>query len=199
MSPAAEDPDWAQSAELRGPRLAEPEHPGPRLIVVGAVPLAAALTRLARAAGWRAFVIDPRARFATRQDFPDAEAVIVAWPQEGFERAGGIEASTAIAVLAHDPVLDDPALAIALRSPAVYVGAMGSRRTQTARRERLSAGGLSDAELDRLAGPAGLDLGARTAPDTALAILAEIVAVAHGRAGGRLVACAGPIHTEKAT
>lgn len=198
MSPSAEDRDWAQSAELRGPGFAEPEHPGPRLVVVGAVPLAAALTRLARAAGWRAFVIDPRGRFATRERFPDAEAVIVAWPQKGFERAGGIEMSTAITVLAHDPVLDDPALAIALRSPAVYVGAMGSRRTQAARRERLRAAGLSDAELDRLAGPAGLDLGARTAQDTALAILAEIVAVAHARAGGRLVACAGPIHTEAA-
>ncbi len=196
MSPSAEDLDWARSAELHGPSFGEPEHPGPRLIVVGAVPLAAALTRLARAAGRRAFVVDPRARFATREHFPDAEAVIVAWPREGFERAGGIEASTAIAVLAHDPVLDDPALAIALPSPAVYVGAMGSRRTQAARRERLSAAGLTDAELDRLAGPAGLDLGAKTAQDTALAILAEIVAVAHARAGGRLVACAGPIHAE---
>ncbi|MDQ6729567.1 MAG: XdhC family protein, partial [Actinomycetota bacterium] len=152
-------------------------------------------TRLARAAGWRPFVIDPRARFATGREFPDVEAVILAWPREGFERAGGIEASTAIVVLAHDPVLDDPALEIALRSPARYVGAMGSRRTQVARRERLSAAGLSDAELDRLAGPAGLDLGARSADETALSILAEMVAVAHDRAGGRLADTAGSIHT----
>lgn len=198
MSPSAEDQEWVHSAELRGPRFAEPEPPGPRLIAVGAVALTAALTRLARAAGWRPFVIDPRARFASQENFPDAEAVIVAWPREGFARAGGIDASTAIAILTHDPVLDDPALEIALRSPAVYIGALGSRRTQIARRERLGATGLSDAALDRLVGPAGLDLGARTAQDTALSILAEIVAVTHRRAGGRLSAGTGPIHAEAA-
>ncbi len=196
MSESAADLDWVTGTELRGPSFAEPPEPAPRLIAVGAVPLAVALSRLARAAGWRPFVIDPRPRFATSQGFPAAEAVIVAWPREGFARAGGIEASSAIVVLAHDPVLDDPALEIALRSSAVYIGAMGSRRTQTARRERLSAAGLSDSELDRLAGPAGLELGARTADETALSILAEIVAVGHARGGGRLSASSGPIHTE---
>jgi xanthine dehydrogenase accessory factor len=192
-----EELDWVAGAELRGPGFAESADPPPRLIAVGAVPLAAALTRLAGAAGWSSFVIDPRSRFATPQRFPDAE-VIVGWPREGFAQAGGIESSTAIVVLAHDPVLDDPALEIALRSSAVYIGAMGSRRTQIARRERLGTAGLSETELDRLAGPAGLELGAKTAGDTALSILAEIVAVAHDRSGGRLTTSGGPIHTEAA-
>jgi xanthine dehydrogenase accessory factor len=197
VSQSAEEREWMAGAELRGPGFDEPAEPAPRLIAVGAVPLAAALARLARAAGWRPFVIDPRPRFATPERFPGAE-VIVAWPREGFAQAGGIDASTAIAVLAHDPVLDDPALEIALRSAAVYVGAMGSRRTQAARRDRLGAAGLTATELDRLAGPAGLELGATTADDTALSILAEIVAVAHGRSGGRLSASSGPIHAEAA-
>ena len=195
MTGPATDLDWVAGAELRGPAFAEPADPPPRLIAVGAVPLAAALARLARAAGWSPFVVDPRPRFATPQRFPGA-TVLVAWPREGIAQAGGIEPSTAVVMLAHDPVLDDRALEIALRSSAVYVGAMGSRRTQTARRERLSAAGLTEGELDRLAGPAGLELGATTAADTALSILAEIVAVAHARSGGRLTAASGPIRTE---
>lgn len=184
---------WLAGSELRGPAFAEPEMPGPRLVLFGAVELAAALSRLARALGWRAYVVDPRERFADPARFPDAEEVIVAWPQEAFDRLGGIDGDTAVAVLAHDPVLDDPALEIALRSEAMFVGAMGSRRTQAARRERLAAAGLTDAELARLAGPVGLDLGARRALETALSILGEILAVRHGRDGGRLRAAEGSI------
>lgn len=189
---------WLDTSELRGPAFAEPPQPGAKLIVFGAVALAAALCRLAPAAGRRAYVCDPRARHADPARFPGAEAVLVAWPEAAFEQAGGIEGDTAILALAHDPVLDDPALTIALRSPAAYVGAMGSRRTQAARRERLAEAGVTAAELARLNGPAGLDLGARTAADTALSILAEIVATGHGHAGGRLSAAAGPIHREAA-
>lgn len=197
MSPSG-DAGWVQASELRGPPFAPLAGPESKLIVFGAVPLAAALCRLAPAAGRRAYVCDPRTRFATAERFPGAEAVLAAWPEPAFAQAGGIDQATAVLALAHDPVLDDPALLIALRSPAVYVGAMGSRRTQAARRERLAEAGLSEAELTRLSGPAGLDLGARTVVDTALSILAEIVAVGHGHAGGRLSAAQGPIHREAA-
>ncbi|HET9102103.1 MAG TPA: XdhC family protein [Solirubrobacteraceae bacterium] len=194
MRLSAEQQAWVADSSLRGPDFPAPEQPAPRLIVVGAVPLAAALAALARSAGWRPFVVDPRPRHATRERFPGAEDVIVAWPQQAVEALGGIDAQTAVAVLAHDPVLDDPALIIALRSPAAYVGAMGSRRTQAVRRERLEQAGLTEAELDRLSGPAGLDLGARTAQETAVSILAEMVAARHGHDGGRLSRAGGPIH-----
>jgi xanthine dehydrogenase accessory factor len=168
--------------------------PAPRLIVFGAVDFAAALCTIARAAGWRPFVVDPRARFATPERFPDAEEVVVAWPDAAFERLGGIDRATSIAVLTHDPKLDDPALVSALRSDAAYVGAMGSRRAQAARRERLLREGLSDGDLERLAAPIGLDLGALTAEETALSIMAEVVAVRNGHGGGRLMQVGGRIH-----
>lgn len=191
-------PEWVETSELHGPAFTAPEEPGPKLILFGAVELAAALSTLARALGWRAYVVDPRERFAVADRFPDADGVLAAWPSEAFARVGGIDEKTAVAVLTHDPVLDDPALEIALRSPAMFVGAMGSRRTQAGRRERLREAGLSDAELGRLSGPIGLDLGARTALETALSILGEIVAARHGRDGGRLTAGQGSIHKARA-
>ena len=168
--------------------------PPPRLIAFGAVDFAAALCRLARAAGWRPFVVDPRARFAQPARFPDAEDVVAAWPEEAFAQLGGIDRATAIAVLTHDPKLDDAALIIALRSQAGYIGAMGSRRAQESRRERLLAKGVTDEEMERISAPIGLDLGALTAEETALSIMAEIVAMRHGRSGGRLRDAAGRIH-----
>ncbi len=191
--------EWLETSELRGPAFAEPERPGPRLILFGAVDLAAALARLAPAVGWRVYIVDPRERFARAERFPGAEAVLAAPPAEAFAQLGGIDSDTAVLLLAHDPVLDDPALEIALRSPALFVGAMGSRRTQAGRRERLTAAGLTQDELGRLAGPVGLDLGARTASETALSILAEIAAVRHGRAGGRLTAGEGSIREVRST
>ncbi|HZE05716.1 MAG TPA: XdhC family protein [Solirubrobacteraceae bacterium] len=185
---------WERESELHGPGFAEPESPAPRLVMFGAVPLAAALCTLGSALGWRPYVVDPRERFALAERFPGAADVVVAWPEEAFARLGGIDAATAVLLLTHDPVLDDPALEIALRSDAMFVGAMGSRRTQASRRERLRAAGLGEEELGRLSGPIGLDTGARTARETALAILAEIVAVRHGRDGGRLTVGNGPIH-----
>lgn len=191
----ADDLMWSERSELRDQTLfVDVTAPAPRLIVFGAVDFAGALCRLARAAGWRPFVVDPRARFATRARFPDAEEIVAAWPAEAFERLGGIDRATSVCVLTHDPKLDDAALTEALRSEAAYVGAMGSRRAQAQRRERLLAAGLSDEQLGRLSAPIGLDLGALTAEETALSIMAEVVAVRNGREGGRLRAAAGRIH-----
>jgi xanthine dehydrogenase accessory factor len=168
--------------------------PPPRLILFGAVDFAAQLAALASLTGWRTFVVDPRSRFAVRERFPGAERVIAAWPEEALAQIDPIDAATAMAVLTHDPKLDDAALTLALRSEAGYVGAMGSHRAQERRRERLLAAGLTDAELDRLAAPIGLDLGALTAEETALSVMAELVAVRHGRSGGRLQHADGRIH-----
>ena len=191
---AAEDLLWTETSELRGPTFVDVVGPPQRLILFGAVPIAAALCTIAKATGWRPFVVDPRQRFATRERLPDAEEIIAAWPEEAFGQLGGIDPATSIAVLTHDPKLDDAALAIALRSPARFVGAMGSRRAQEARRERLLEAGFTDAELARLSAPLGLDLGAVTAEETALSILAEMVAARHGRDGGRLINASGRIH-----
>jgi xanthine dehydrogenase accessory factor len=185
---------WADVSERRGPLFVDVVAPAPRLILFGAVDIAAPLCTLARGTGWRAYVVDPRAQFATTERFPDAEEVIAAWPEEAFTRLGGIDPATSIVVLTHDPKLDDAALTIALRSPARFVGAMGSRRAQAARRERLLAAGIGEDELERLAAPVGLDLGAAGREETALSILAEAVATRHGREGGRLAGVAGRIH-----
>ncbi len=191
---AAEELLWAERSERRGAWFVDVIAPAPRLILFGAVDLAASLCTLARDAGWRVYVVDPRARFATPERFPDAEEVIAAWPEAAFAKLGGIDPATSIAVLTHDPKLDDAALTLALRSPARFVGAIGSRRAQAARRERLAAAGITDAELERLAAPLGLDLGAISGEETALSILAEVVAARHGREGGRLTASRGAIH-----
>jgi xanthine dehydrogenase accessory factor len=195
---AAEELLWAERSEMReagdSTLFVDVVAPAPRLIVFGAVDYAAALCRLAKAAGWRPFVCDPRSQFATPARFPAAEEVIVAWPDEAFARLGGIDRATYVAVLTHDPKLDDAALSIALRSDAPYVGAMGSRRAQAQRRERLLAAGLEEQLLDRVAAPIGLDLGAVTPEETALSIMSEVVAVRNGREGGRLSHAAGRIH-----
>ena len=189
---AAEDLMWAERSELREDGdvglFIDVTHPAPRLIIFGAVDYAGALCRLARACSWRPYVVDPRSQFATRERFPDAEEVIVGWPADALPRLGGIDRATYLVVLTHDPKLDDAVLELALRSPAAYVGAMGSRRAQEKRRERLVARGMTDEELARLAAPIGLDLGATTSEETALSIMAEVVAVRHGRAGGQLSA-----------
>jgi xanthine dehydrogenase accessory factor len=185
---------WAERSERRGELFVDVTFPPPRLIVFGAVDFAAALCKMAKATGWRAFVVDPRARFAQPARFPDAEEVVAAWPQEAFAKLGGIDRATAIAVLTHDPKLDDAALVLALRSDAGYIGAMGSRRAQAKRRERLLAKGIDEADLERVSAPIGLDLGALTAEETALSIIGEIVATRHGRSGGRLAQAHGRIH-----
>jgi xanthine dehydrogenase accessory factor len=194
----AEELMWAERSEKRdvsGVTLfIDVAAPPPRLILFGAVDFAGALCRMARAAGWRPYVIDPRGRFATHERFPEAEEIVVAWPEEAFARIGGIDRATYIAVLTHDPKLDDAALTIAVRSPAAYIGAMGSRRAQEKRRERLLEAGLTDDDLARIAAPIGLDLGGLTAEETALSVMAEVVAVRNGRNGGRLSNASGRIH-----
>jgi xanthine dehydrogenase accessory factor len=187
--------EWERSSEVHGPKFVSPEDlPRVRLVVFGAVPLAVELTRAARMLGWVPYVVDPRQRFAVAAGFPAAERVLAAWPREAFDQLGAPDADTAVAALTHAPELDDEALILALRSPAFYVGAMGSRNTQRNRRERLAAAGLSADELERLSGPAGLDLGGSTAGEAALAIVTEAVALRHGRSGARLTTAEQPIH-----
>jgi xanthine dehydrogenase accessory factor len=194
----AQDALWSERRGLRdtghGRVFVDAVAPPPRLFVFGAVDFAAQLAVLASVAGWRVFVIDPRSRFATAARFPAAERVVAAWPQDAVPALGGIDRATSVVVLTHDPKLDDAALGIALRSEAPYIGAMGSRRAQAKRRERLLGAGFADEDLARLAAPVGLDLGALTAEETAVSILAELIAVRHGREGGRLVHARGRVH-----
>lgn len=154
----------------------------PRLVIFGGVHIAMALVPLARALGYRTIVADGRQAFLTRERFPDADELLPAWPKEAFARAG-IDSATFVCVLSHDPKFDEPALEIALRSPARYIGAIGSRKTQASRRERLRGQGFSETDLERLHGPIGLDLGGRSAAETALAILAEMTMARYGGTG----------------
>jgi xanthine dehydrogenase accessory factor len=189
---------WAERSELReadGAKLfVDVTGPKPRLVIFGAVDYSAILCTLAQECGWRPYVVDPRRQFATRERFPDAEDVIAAWPEDAFAQLGGIDRATYIAVLTHDPKLDDAALTLALASEPAYIGAMGSRRAQADRRERLLAQGIAEEQLERIAAPIGLDLGGLTAQETALSIMAEVAAVRNGREGGRLSRSSGRIH-----
>ena len=147
----------------------------PRLVVFGAVDIAISLARLAHELGYRVIVVDARPAFATAERFPAADELLVGWPDELADRLE-LGPGDAVAVLTHDPKLDDPAIRLALRAACRYVGAIGSRRTQAARRERLSGAGLDEEDLVRLHGPIGLDLGGREPAEVALAIMAEVVA-----------------------
>ncbi len=161
-------------AEIEGERwFLAVEAPAPRLAIVGAVHIAQSLAGFAGACGFAVTVIDPRAAFATEARFPGA-AVAVAWPGEALA-ALGTDARTAVVALSHDPKIDDPALDAALRSEAFYVAALGSRRSHAARLERLRALGHGAAALARIRGPAGLAIGAKTAPEIALSIAAQLV------------------------
>jgi xanthine dehydrogenase accessory factor len=167
-----------------------------RLLVFGAVDLAEALCKVANELGWVTIVADPRGRFATRERIPSADELLVEWPEEVLARVEP-DRSTAVVVLAHEDRFDIPALVRALRSKAFYVGALGARRNQERRRARLLEEGLSEDEIDRIAGPTGLDVGAETPAETAVSILAEILAVRSGRTGGRLKESKGRIHREE--
>ena len=127
--------------------------PPPRLVIFGAVEFATHLSAFAKVADWRAYVVDPRARFATRERFPDAVDVVAGWPDAAFEQLGAIDPATYLAVLTHDPKLDDAVLLMALKSDAKYIGAMGSKRAQKERRERLMEHGVTDEELARISAP----------------------------------------------
>ncbi len=154
----------------------------PRLVVVGAVEVARSLVRLARELGFETVVIDGRSSFATPERFPDVDRLIVGWPDEVADEIG-LGPNDAVAVLTHDVKFDEPAIVEALRRGCRYVGAVGSKKTQGDRRARLLEAGVSESELAKLRGPVGLDLGGRAPAETALAILAEIVAERYGGSG----------------
>jgi xanthine dehydrogenase accessory factor len=162
------------------------------LLLVGATSLAAALATMGRRMDLRVIVIDPRSAFATSERIPDADALVREWPDDYLPRA--LDARTLLVVLSHDPKFDLPALRAALRSNAPYIGLLGSRRAQAARRAALRAEGFSDGELARIRGPVGLDIGGATAGETAISILAEIVAQRSGRSGTPLHVEQGAIH-----
>jgi xanthine dehydrogenase accessory factor len=149
--------------------------PPPTLYVVGAVHIAAGLVSIAKVLEFRTVVVDAREAFATSERFPDADELITAWPDDALE--GRLGPSSFVVVLTHDPKLDDPALRVALASPARYIGALGSSRTHARRLERLRAEGFSADQLARINGPVGLTIGARTPQEIALSIMAEIVKV----------------------
>ncbi|MFF1736607.1 XdhC family protein [Streptomyces sp. NPDC058247] len=167
--------------------------PPPRMIVFGAVDFAAALVRAGKFLGYHVTLCDARPVFATRARFPEADDIVVEWPDR-YLRSTTTDERTVLCVLTHDVKFDIPLLEIALRLPVAFVGAMGSRRTHEDRDRRLRAVGLTGEELSRLHSPIGLDLGARTPEETALSIAAEIIASRQGGTGAPLTASRAPIH-----
>jgi xanthine dehydrogenase accessory factor len=161
-------------------------HPAPdTLLIFGGVHTAVHLTRFAKLLGFRVRIVDARGLFATRERFPEADEIVVA-RAEDYLKTAKLGPNTYVAVLTHDPKLDDPALLHFLRTDVRYLGAVGSRKTNAARMERLLQKGATPEELARIHAPIGLDLGGQTPEEMALAIIAEIVASKHGRSGGSL-------------
>jgi xanthine dehydrogenase accessory factor len=165
-----------------GPVFVEVFNPRLRCIIVGAVHIAQPLARMASLAGYLVTVVDPRTAFASDSRFPDV-GLSTDWPDEALEKLGP-NRRTAVVTLTHDPKLDDPALATALRSDAFYIGALGSKKTHAARLRRLSAQGLGEAELQRIHGPVGLDIGAISPAEIAIAILAQMTQVLRAEPAG---------------
>lgn len=173
----------SRTVELAGRSLFIEAFPvRPRLVIVGAVEVARSLVRIARELGYEMVVVDGRAAFATPERFPDVDRLVVGWPDEVAGEIG-LGPADAVAVLTHDVKFDEPAIAASLRRGCRYVGAVGSRKTQADRRARLLAAGVEEADLARLRGPIGLDLGGRNPAETALAIMAEVVAARYGGSG----------------
>jgi xanthine dehydrogenase accessory factor len=173
--------------------------PAPRMLVFGAIDFATAVARIGTFLGYRVTVCDARPIFATKKRFPDADEVIIDWPHRYLEKqveAGALDARTVICVLTHDPKFDMPALKVALKLDVAYVGAMGSRRTHFDRLDRLRAAGVSEAEIDRLVSPIGLNLGARTPEETAVSIAAQIISRTWQGDSLPLNTTEGPIHAE---
>ncbi|MGH3128774.1 MAG: XdhC family protein [Gaiellaceae bacterium] len=169
--------------------------PPPRLFVYGAVDTAEAMCRGAKLLGWHTIVADARGKFATSERIPSADELIVEWPAEAIAQVQP-DHQTAIVVLTHDDKFDEPALIGALETEAFYIGALGSRRNQERRRERLLEAGVEESALERIMGPCGLDIGADTQEETALSILGEILAVRGQREGGFLKDAKKRIHVE---
>jgi xanthine dehydrogenase accessory factor len=173
--------------------LADVQAPPPRLFVYGAVDTAEALCRAAKLLGWHTIVADARKSFATPERIPSADELLVEWPDEAMAQVQP-DLGTAVVVLTHDDKFDLPMVRGALAGDAFYVGWIGSRRNQERRRELLREEGMTDDELGRISGPSGLDIGAGTPSETAVSILAEILAVRAGRDGGRLREAKTRIH-----
>jgi xanthine dehydrogenase accessory factor len=189
---------YGEHGERRGDELAvfvNSFAPPPRLYVFGAIDFAAAVARAGKFLGYHVTVCDARPVFATRSRFPDADEVVVDWPHR-FLAGAEVDARTVICVLTHDPKFDVPVLEVALRTPAGYIGAMGSRRTHEDRLDRLRAVGMTEEELSRLRSPIGLDLGARTPEETAVSIAAELIQLRWGGTGRALTDTDGRIHHE---
>ncbi|MGH7728735.1 MAG: XdhC family protein [Vulcanimicrobiaceae bacterium] len=159
--------------------------PQPDMYIFGAIDFSRAMTHVGKYLGFRVTVIDARPIFATKARMPEADAIVVAWPDE-FLAGARISPSTALVILTHDLKFDVPVLQLALRSQAGYIGALGSRRTHATRLAALRAAGFGERELSRISAPIGLDIGARTPEETAISIAAEIVALRRGRSGARL-------------
>jgi xanthine dehydrogenase accessory factor len=187
---------YGAHGERRGDDLAVFVHsfaPPPRMLVFGAIDFAAAVARAGKFLGYRVTVCDARQIFATPARFPEADEVVVDWPHR-YLASTPVDERTVICVLTHDPKFDVPLLEVALRTPAGYIGAMGSRRTHEDRLARLREAGLSAAELARLRSPIGLDLGARTPEETAVSVAAELIQLRWGGSGQPLTATSGRIH-----
>ncbi|WP_327233748.1 XdhC family protein [Streptomyces sp. NBC_01317] len=178
--------------------LVESSVPPPRMIVFGAIDFASALVRAGKFLGYHVTVCDARPVFATAARFPDADEVVVAWPHR-YLASTRVDGRTVLCVLTHDVKFDVPLLERALRLPVAFVGAMGSRRTHEDRNARLREVGVTELELARLHSPIGLDLGARTPEETALSIVAEVVASRRGGTGVPLMGAHTPIHQEVPT
>ena len=199
------DPEVEQAARRRGRShvfelegqtvFADVSVPPPRLFVYGAVDTAEALCAAAKLLGWRTIVADARPRFATRDRLPSADEILVLWPDEALAHVAP-DAATSVVVLTHDDKFDLPLVRGALETEAIYLGWLGSRRNQERRRGLLLEDGVAEEDLDRVSGPAGLDVGAASPEETAVSILAEILAVRAGRAGGRLKESSERIHAE---
>jgi xanthine dehydrogenase accessory factor len=170
--------------------------PAPRMLVFGAIDFAAAVAGIGKYLGYHVTVCDARPVFATAARFPNADEVVVDWPHRFLARTD-VDERTVICVLTHDPKFDVPLLEVALRTPAAYIGAMGSRRTHSDRMERLRDAGLTESELARLRSPIGLDLGARTPEETAVSVAAELIQLRWGGSGRALTSTKGRIHHDR--
>ncbi len=165
----------------------------PTLLIFGAVHVAQALATLGKQLGYRVIVTDARAALATEERFPQVDRIVRAWPEEALADIV-VTPTTDIAILTHDPKFDEPAIIGALGTPARYIGAIGSRKTNEDRRRRLAEAGVSAEEIARVNGPIGLDIGGETPEEMAVAIMAEMIAIRRGRSGGRLTSASGRIH-----
>jgi xanthine dehydrogenase accessory factor len=180
-------PAGSELARREGDYFVEPFRRPAHLVVIGAIHIAIPLHRLAKVMGYRVTVVDARAKFATKERFPEADELVVAWPDEAMAKIP-VDNSTYIVVLTHDPKFDLPALRSVLDKDAGYIGAIGSRKTNQNRFDKLREEGFTDEQIALVRGPIGLDLGSRGAEETALGILAEVTAVRFGGSGASMKA-----------